>query len=78
MLIETEGTKVTIKDALNTKLNKVSQVNKIYGTNKDGEQTTYTVTKQDDTYLAYITNVSVTDNEQTLTLNLSRPLIETG
>ena len=75
---ETEGTKVTIKDALDTKLNKVSQVNKIYGTNKDGEQTTYTVTKQDDTYLAYITNVSVTDNEQTLTLNLSRPLIETG
>lgn len=75
---ETEGTKVTIKDALDTKLNKVSQVNKIYGTNKDGEQTTYTVTKQDDTYLAYITNLSVTDNEQTLTLNLSRPLIETG
>ena len=28
--------------------------------------------------MAYITNVSVTDNEQTLTLNLSRPLIETG
>lgn len=75
---EEAGTKVTIKDALNTKLDKVSQVNKIYGTNKDGEQTTYTVTKQDDTYLAYITNVSVTDNEQTLTLNLSRPLIETG
>ena len=75
---ETEGTKVTIKNALDTKLNKVSQVNKIYGTNKNGEQTTYTVTKQDDTYLAYITNLSVTDNEQTLTLNLSRPLIETG
>lgn len=75
---EEAGTKVTIKDALNTKLDKVSQVNKIYGTNKDGEQTTYAVTKQDDTYLAYITNVSVTDNEQTLTLNLSRPLIETG
>ncbi len=75
---ETEETKVTIKNALDTKLNKVSQVNKIYGTNKDGEQTTYTVTKQDDTYLAYITNLSVTDNEQTLTLNLSRPLIETG
>lgn len=75
---EEAETKVTIKNALNTKLDKVSQVNKIYGTNKDGEQTTYTVTKQDDTYLAYITNVSVTDNEQTLTLNLSRPLIETG
>lgn len=75
---EEAETKVTIKDALDTKLDKVSQVNKIYGTNKDGEQTTYTVTKQDDTYLAYITNVSVTDNEQTLTLNLSRPLIETG
>lgn len=75
---EAEETKVTIKDALDTKLNKVSQVNKIYGTNKDGEQTTYTVTKQDDTYLAYITNVTITDNEQSLILNLSRPLIETG
>ena len=75
---ETEETKVTIKSALNTKLDKVSQVNKIYGTNKNGEQTTYTVTKQDDTYLSYITNINVTDNNQSLVLNIARPLIETG
>lgn len=75
---EEAETKVTIKNALDTKLNKVSQVNKIYGTNKDGEQTTYTITKQDDTYLSYITNINVTDNNQSLVLNIARPLIETG
>lgn len=75
---EEAETKVTIKDALNTKLDKVTAVNKIYGTNTDGEQTTYTITKQDDTYLSYITNINVTDNNQSLVLNIARPLIETG
>lgn len=75
---EEAETKVTIKNALNTKLDKVTKVNKIYGTNTDGEQTTYTITKQDDTYLSYITNINVTDNNQSLVLNISRPLIETG
>lgn len=75
---EEAETKVTIKNALNTKLDKVTKVNKIYGTNTDGEQTTYTITKQDDTYLSYITNINVTDNNQSLVLNIARPLIETG
>ena len=75
---EATETKVTIKNALNTKLDKVTKVNKIYGTNTDGEQTTYTITKQDDTYLSYITNINVTDNNQSLVLNIARPLIETG
>ena len=75
---EEAETKVTIKSALNTKLDKVTKVNKIYGTNTDGEQTTYTITKQDDTYLSYITNINVTDNNQSLVLNIARPLIETG